>query len=86
MNISESQHYNSYNLNVLHDTLVSCLQNRDTKTKRVKYVKEHRGKSVKVMFHVINVGNFMLSLYVDRSFQKLDFSIGTTNTTVVSNQ
>lgn len=33
------------------------------------------------MFHVINLGKFMLSLHLDRSFQKLDFSMGTTNTT-----
>lgn len=33
------------------------------------------------MFHVINIEKFILSLHVDSSFQKLDFSIGTTNTT-----
>lgn len=67
----------------VQDTIVLSLQNLDTKNKKKSEVcqRTYRNKNIKVMFHVINVGTFMSSLQLDRSFQKLDFSIGTTNTT-----
>lgn len=62
-------------------TRVSSLQKLDTKIKSKVCQRTYRDKNIKVTLHVINVGKFMLSLHLDRLFQKLDLSIGTTNTT-----